>query len=272
VVSTMTDSGTGGGEGKEYNVEWPPSRDCILPTGPWERPFATPSMTGTHRPGPQFVHRALGSQPPVERPGVAHTLGIQLDPADAQALAVPHVHLPVSVPTRGWVNPLAFQTTPSGGLWYGIQTCSADTIAGIIADLVPQDKEKVRQPVRYELTATNAMWSEDGTGFNGRIVKRELLVAQDEHSRYKVNHKLVPGPASEHDVLAYLTEALERHGAPLVLKHDGGKIFHSEKVEVLLDHYGVVSLTTLRYYPDYNGNRFRAGERDMIARRYNLSV
>lgn len=139
-----------------------------------------------------------------------------------------------------------------------VQTCCADTIAGMIADLVPEAEEKAPEPVRYELTAANVMWSEDGTGFGGKIRKRELLVAQDEHSRYKVNHKLVPGPASEDDVVEYLKEAFDRHGAPLVLKHDGGKIFHSQKVVELLDEHGVTPLTSPRYYPGYNGKMERS--------------
>lgn len=139
-----------------------------------------------------------------------------------------------------------------------IQTCCADTIAVIIADLVPKDEGKSPEPIRYELTASNVMWSEDGTGFGGKMRKRELLVAQDEHSRYKVSHRLVPGPAKEEDVVAYLKEAFDRHGAPLVLKHDGGKIFHSQKVKDLLGEYGVVSLTSPRYYPGYNGRMERS--------------
>ena len=88
--------------------------------------------------------------------------------------------------------------------------------------------------------------------------KKELLVAQDEHARYKVNYKLVDGPATEDEVVAYLTEAFDRHGAPLVLKHDGAKIFHSGKVEKLLENHGVVSLTSPRYYPGYNGKMERS--------------
>ena len=135
--------------------------------------------------------------------------------------------------------------------------CAA-TIAGIIADLVEPEETKAPEPIRYELTAANVMWSEDGTGFKERGRKKELLVAQDEHARYKVNYKLVDGPATEDEVVAYLTEAFDRHGAPLVLKHDGAKIFHSGKVEKLLESHGVVSLTSPRYYPGYNGKMERS--------------
>lgn len=64
--------------------------------------------------------------------------------------------------------------------------------------------------------------------------------------------------ASEADVLAYLEEAFLAHGAPLVLKHDGGKIFHGANVRALLERFGVESLTGPRHYPQYNGRRERA--------------
>jgi hypothetical protein len=103
-----------------------------------------------------------------------------------------------------------------------------------------------------------AVWAEDGAGFRERGLKRELLVLQDEHSRYKVNHRLVDGPATGEDVCDYLEQAFEQHGAPLVLKHDGGAIFHTEGVRNLLRRWGVAELTGPRYYPQYNGKKERS--------------
>jgi transposase InsO family protein len=134
---------------------------------------------------------------------------------------------------------------------------SPTTIAKVTEDL--RDEPEAKQPtVRYEITSPGVMWSEDGAGFKERGRKKELLVAQDECSRFKVNHKLVDGPAKAADVHDYLTAAFEAHGAPLFLKHDGGKIFHAEPVQGLLQKHGVIELTGPRYYPQYNGKKERS--------------
>jgi hypothetical protein len=105
---------------------------------------------------------------------------------------------------------------------------SSTTIAAVVADLRPEKPER-QDPIRYEITASDVMWSEDGTGFRENGKKKELLVVQDEHSRLKLGHRLVGGPADEEAVYQSLRAAFERYGAPLVLKHDGGSIFHGEK-------------------------------------------
>jgi hypothetical protein len=70
------------------------------------------------------------------------------------------------------------------------------------------------------------------TGFRQRGRKQELLVVQDEHARLKLHWRLVDGPARAEDVHAYLESAFARHGAPLVLKHDGDAIFHEPRVSM----------------------------------------
>jgi transposase InsO family protein len=139
----------------------------------------------------------------------------------------------------------------------GLGHYSHGTIARIIEDLkektVPKDK-----PRRYEITAPNVMWSEDGAGFRERGRKKELLLVHDECSRFKVNTRLVDGPAKSEDVCDYLREAFEKYGAPLILKHDGGSIFHEENVNKLLDEYGVISLKSPPRYPPFNGKMERS--------------
>jgi transposase InsO family protein len=135
--------------------------------------------------------------------------------------------------------------------WY-----SPETIARILEDL--KDKPEPKEtPRRYVITASQVMWSEDGAGFRERDRKKELLILQDECGRYKVNTRLVDGPANSTDVHAYLQEAFERHGPPLILKHDGGAIFHEEAVENLLAEYQVISLTSPPHYPPFNGKMER---------------
>jgi len=139
----------------------------------------------------------------------------------------------------------------------GLGTWSAGTIARVIADLVTTP-EKVPKPKKYEIASPMVMWSEDGTSFRERGRKRELLVLQDECSRYKVNRRLALGPADANDVADYLQEAFERYGVPLVLKHDGGSIFHDDKVKSLLEEHDVVELTSPPGYPPFNGKKERS--------------
>lgn len=139
----------------------------------------------------------------------------------------------------------------------GLGSWSATTISRVIADLrVPEEEEP--PPLKMEVTGPNVMWSEDGTEFKRRSRKQELLVVQDEFSRYKLNRRLVKGPARSKDVVSYLTEAFARHGPPLVLKHDGDSIFHEKEVVRLLETQGVVSLTAPPGWPGYNGKTERS--------------
>jgi transposase InsO family protein len=139
----------------------------------------------------------------------------------------------------------------------GLGDYSPSTISIIIDDIRDCDPSK-EKPRRYEITAPNVMWSEDGAGFRDCGRKRELLLLQDECSRYKVNKRLVKGPATSDDVYDYLREAFDNHGAPLVLKHDGDSIFHEEMVCRLLDEYGVINLKSPARYPPFNGKMERS--------------
>lgn len=139
----------------------------------------------------------------------------------------------------------------------GLGEYSPSTIDRAIQDLKEPKPEK-KKPTRYEITAPMVMWSEDGTGFTERGKKKELLVLQDEHSRFKLNHSLADGPAEGEDVVDYLRQAFDREGVPLVLKQDGAKIFLTERLLALLDEYGVLLLTSPPYYPGYNGKKERS--------------
>jgi transposase InsO family protein len=139
----------------------------------------------------------------------------------------------------------------------GLGNYSASTISKVIED-IKEKKPKKEKPRRYEITASDVMWSEDGAGFKERGRKKELLLLQDECSRYKINARLVDGPAKAEDVCSYLREAFEKHGAPLILKHDGDSIFNAEQVEKLLDEYQVISLTSPPHYPPFNGKMERS--------------
>jgi transposase InsO family protein len=139
----------------------------------------------------------------------------------------------------------------------GLGRWSATTISAVIADLRDEPDEKP-PTMRYEIVGSNVMWSEDGTGFKDRGRKKELVVAQDEHARFKVGHELVDGPANEDAVHRNLEGAFARYGAPLVLKHDGGSIFHGQRIRALLRKHQVTELTGPRHYPQYNGKKERS--------------
>lgn len=139
----------------------------------------------------------------------------------------------------------------------GLGDWSAGTLAGVIDDLREAD-EDAPDPVRFEMIASNVMWSEDGTGFRQGDKKQELLVVQDEHSRLKLNWDLADGPATAQDVERYLSKAFERYGAPLVLKHDGDSIFHTPRIAALLEKHQVLDLTSPPGHPGYNGKQERS--------------
>jgi transposase InsO family protein len=139
----------------------------------------------------------------------------------------------------------------------GLGQYSPTTIAAVIADLKPEKPPRPKT-LRYEVTSPGVMWSEDGAGFKTHGLKRELLLVQDECSRLKVAHDLCQGPARGTDVRRLLKEAFDKHGAPLVLKRDGGSIFHEQSVRELLDDYGVIPLTSPPATPWYNGRAERS--------------
>lgn len=134
---------------------------------------------------------------------------------------------------------------------------SPSTIAAVISDLRPKD-HRTRPAKHYEVMASGVMWSEDGTGFRERRRKKELLVVQDEHSRLKLEHRLVAGPANEDAVLEYLQRAFATYGPPLVLKRDGGSIFQGNRIREFLAAHRVTELTSPPGYPLFNGKTERS--------------
>jgi hypothetical protein len=139
----------------------------------------------------------------------------------------------------------------------GLGHFSPTTIGRAITDLTPKNKPK-RKVRRIRVTASNVIWSEDGLGFRERGRKHELLAVGDEHARCELGHRLVTGPAKGRDVVAYLEQAFQEHGPPLVLKQDRGSNLNDHRVKQLCDRYGVLLLNSPSGYPPYNGRRERA--------------
>lgn len=139
----------------------------------------------------------------------------------------------------------------------GLGSWSPSTIARVVSDL-REEQPPQPKPRRYEIAAPGVMWAEDGAAFRDRGQKRELLVVQDECSRFKPAHALAEGPAKGEDVRALLEAAFAKHGPPLVLKRDGGSIFDEGSVMRLLDQEDVVVVTSPPHYPPYNGKKERS--------------
>ncbi len=138
-----------------------------------------------------------------------------------------------------------------------IGSWSPSTIARAIEDLKPP-KKPARPLKRYEINATNVMWSEDGASFRDYSGKRELVVVQDECSRFKVSYALAEGPATGADVRSVLEAAIAKHGPPLVIKRDGGSIFDEQSVMELIDAHGITVVTSPPNYPRFNGKKVRS--------------
>ena len=139
----------------------------------------------------------------------------------------------------------------------GLGTYSVGAIARVIADLrLPKPAKKKKK--RYEIAVPGVMWSEDGAGFKERGKKKELVLLQDECSRYKTGKRLVDGPATGQDVHQMLEEAFKKHPPPLVLKRDGGSIFDDDEAMALLEQHHVVVVTSPPGYPPYNGKKERS--------------
>jgi transposase InsO family protein len=139
----------------------------------------------------------------------------------------------------------------------GLGSYCATTVSRAIEDLKPSPPP-TKPKQSYEVAGPGVLWSEDGAGFGKGHGKKELLLVQDECSRFKVGHELCVGPAKGSDVRALLSRLFKQHGAPLVLKRDGGSIFNDAGVMELLEEHQVTVLTSPPYTPQYNGRCERA--------------
>jgi len=85
---------------------------------------------------------------------------------------------------------------------------------------------------------------------------------RDLGSRYLFVPKLSVGSILSGELVAErLERQFEINGAPLVLKRDNGGNLDCAAVDAVLERYGVVPLTSPRYYPPYNGG-IEKGQRE----------
>lgn len=103
--------------------------------------------------------------------------------------------------------------------------------------------------------APGATWAMDFTKARAKLKDgaTHLLVVRDLASGNRL--AIVP---SHNERAEVVRETLERlfllHGAPLVIKHDGGSAFKARVTKALLRRFGVLALRSPAYTPRYNGS------------------
>ena len=127
-----------------------------------------------------------------------------------------------------------------------------------------KNREKRESATRYEISAPDAVWSED---FIDVKPKGRVLRMQDECSRFVfgTEHRV---SWAETEVARFVSAAMERYGRPLFFKHDLGTEFTSGTFQALLRGSRVVSFPNPPRYPKYNGKheRTNASVRFWLAR------
>jgi len=117
-------------------------------------------------------------------------------------------------------------------------------------DLEAERRARVR---RIEWLMPGVVWAMDFTEYNlGVPGKIYVHNTQDLGSRYKFLPMAGAYPVGE-EVAGYLSETIDRYGAPLVLKRDNaGNMNHSAINDVLAESF-ILPLNNPEYYAPYNG-------------------
>jgi hypothetical protein len=93
-------------------------------------------------------------------------------------------------------------------------------------------------------------WTEPETPVDG--LYGQIMVVRDLGSGFNLKSLPVAGKSAAM-ARKVLEDLFIAHGAPLVLKTDGGSEFLAQELRNLLKSYGVVHLMSPGYYPPYNG-------------------
>lgn len=128
-----------------------------------------------------------------------------------------------------------------------------------VEEAVRAQKRKLRREGRSGLEALlwerpgrvwSFDWTDPPTPVEGRFPK--VLAVRDIPSGESL--QALPAEAGTGQVAAAALEDLfAAHGAPLVMKNDGGRELNGSEVEAVLHRYGVAHLRSPEYYPRYNG-------------------
>ena len=110
-----------------------------------------------------------------------------------------------------------------------------------------------RNQKHLEWHGSGIVWAMDDTEYAVDGFRCWVHNVRDLGAQYVMEPLASCGIASGMTVAENLEKLFKDHGAPLVLKRDGGSNLCSHDVDEVLARYGVVPLTSPPYYPRYNG-------------------
>jgi hypothetical protein len=117
-------------------------------------------------------------------------------------------------------------------------------------DLLADHRRHLR---RIEWVTPGVVWAMDGTEYDmGLTGKIYLCNMQDLGSRYKFLPLAGDYPVGE-EIAGYLSEKIDRYGAPLVLKRDNEGTLNHLAVNEVLREFFILPLNSPRDYAPYNG-------------------
>ena len=123
-------------------------------------------------------------------------------------------------------------------------------VAQVRHDLQADNRRNLR---RIEWVVPGIAWAMDGTEYDvGLAGKVYLCNMQDLGSRYKFLPMAGEYPVGE-EIAGYLSDKMDRFGAPLVLKRDNEGNLNHAAVNEVLEEFLVLPLNSPEYYAPYNG-------------------
>ena len=117
-----------------------------------------------------------------------------------------------------------------------------------------KDNTFVVESLRWRQART--VWAMDFSDPEGAAIEgqfKKILFVRDLASGYILASRPVRAE-SWWITICVLRELFAKHGAPLVLKNDGGSSFVQDNVVEFLHQHRVLQLVSPPYYPKYNGN------------------
>ena len=123
-------------------------------------------------------------------------------------------------------------------------------VAQVRQELVAYRRRNLR---RIQWQTPGVVWGMDGTEYDmGLTGKLYLCNMQDLGSRYKFLPMAGEYPIGE-EIGGYLSDKMDRYGAPLILKRDNEGNMNHAAVNEVLEEFMVLPLNSPEYYAPYNG-------------------
>jgi hypothetical protein len=123
-------------------------------------------------------------------------------------------------------------------------------VAQVRQDLLADQRRNLR---RLQWQRPGIAWAMDGTEYDmGPAGKIHLYNMQDLGSRYKFLPMAGAYPVGE-EIAGYLSNQMDRYGAPLILKRDNEGNLNHAVVNAVLEEFLILPLNSPEDYPPYNG-------------------